>query len=211
MTVLVEDGRSSCARHRRRRRHDRLRRAGVRPRGRSDAPLRGQRHPGAQQRSTDCGAPMCATSSSSRSRSTTSPRSCSTRTTAARRSSSTRPTRSSPTTRTAGRSTCGASSAPATAIVRYHAEDEGDEATWVARTHAVAARRRPRMMWKEMAVFYRTNAQSRVVEEVAHALRRARTRWSAARASTTAARSRTRWRTCAPSSTRPTRSASSAC
>ncbi|MEO6126190.1 MAG: UvrD-helicase domain-containing protein [Ilumatobacteraceae bacterium] len=49
-------------------------------------------------------------------------------------------------------------------IVRYHADDEGDEATWVARTmqdvhdnHA--------MMWKEFAVFYRTNAQSRVMEE----------------------------------------------
>ena len=50
------------------------------------------------------------------------------------------------------------------AITRYHADDEGDEATWVARTmqdvhdnHAV--------MWKEIAVFYRTNAQSRVIEE----------------------------------------------
>jgi DNA helicase-2/ATP-dependent DNA helicase PcrA len=49
-------------------------------------------------------------------------------------------------------------------ITRYHADDEGDEATWVARTaqelhdgHAV--------MWKELAIFYRTNAQSRVVEE----------------------------------------------
>jgi DNA helicase-2/ATP-dependent DNA helicase PcrA len=49
-------------------------------------------------------------------------------------------------------------------ITRYHADDEGDEATWVARTaqelhdsHAV--------MWKEFAIFYRTNAQSRVVEE----------------------------------------------
>jgi DNA helicase II / ATP-dependent DNA helicase PcrA len=50
------------------------------------------------------------------------------------------------------------------AITRYHADDEGDEATWVARTmqdvhdnHAV--------MWKEIAIFYRTNAQSRVIEE----------------------------------------------
>ena len=50
------------------------------------------------------------------------------------------------------------------AITRYHADDEGDEATWVARTmqdahdnHAV--------MWKEIATFYRTNAQSRVIEE----------------------------------------------
>ena len=38
-----------------------------------------------------------------------------------------------------------------------------------------------------------------------HAPRRARTRWSAAPASTTGARSRTRWRTCVPSSTRSTR------
>ena len=49
-------------------------------------------------------------------------------------------------------------------VVRYHAEDEGDEATWVARTmqqlHSDAT-----FMWKEMAAFYRTNAQSRVLEE----------------------------------------------
>jgi DNA helicase-2/ATP-dependent DNA helicase PcrA len=48
-------------------------------------------------------------------------------------------------------------------IVRYHAEDEGDESTWVGR--------RLRDMheggrdWRDMAVFYRTNAQSRVMEE----------------------------------------------
>jgi DNA helicase II / ATP-dependent DNA helicase PcrA len=49
-------------------------------------------------------------------------------------------------------------------IVRYHAEDEGDEATWVARTmqrlHDDAT-----FQWREVAVFYRTNAQSRVLEE----------------------------------------------
>jgi DNA helicase-2/ATP-dependent DNA helicase PcrA len=49
-------------------------------------------------------------------------------------------------------------------IVRYHADDEGDEATWVARTmqqlHHDAT-----FQWREMAVFYRTNAQSRVIEE----------------------------------------------
>ncbi|HUV18313.1 MAG TPA: DNA helicase PcrA [Ilumatobacteraceae bacterium] len=49
-------------------------------------------------------------------------------------------------------------------IVRYHAEDEGDEATWVAGTarqlHADDATN-----FREMAVLYRTNAQSRVVEE----------------------------------------------
>ncbi len=49
-------------------------------------------------------------------------------------------------------------------IVRYHAEDEGDEARWVARTltdlHDSEGHR-----WGDMAIFYRTNAQSRVVEE----------------------------------------------
>lgn len=49
-------------------------------------------------------------------------------------------------------------------IVRYHAEDEGDEATWVARTMQTLHRER-RGIWKDMAAFYRTNAQSRVLEE----------------------------------------------
>ena len=49
-------------------------------------------------------------------------------------------------------------------IVRYHAEDERDEASWVVRTmqhlHDTAGHR-----WRDVAVFYRTNAQARVVEE----------------------------------------------
>jgi DNA helicase-2/ATP-dependent DNA helicase PcrA len=49
-------------------------------------------------------------------------------------------------------------------IVRYHAEDEGDEATWVARTIQQLGQER-RFIWKDMACFYRTNAQSRVLEE----------------------------------------------
>jgi DNA helicase II / ATP-dependent DNA helicase PcrA len=49
-------------------------------------------------------------------------------------------------------------------ITRYHAEDEGDEATWVARTMQTL-QNDATFMWKEMATFYRTNAQSRVVEE----------------------------------------------
>ncbi len=49
-------------------------------------------------------------------------------------------------------------------ITRYHADDEGDEATWVART-AQELHDNDAVMWKELAVFYRTNAQSRVVEE----------------------------------------------
>jgi DNA helicase-2/ATP-dependent DNA helicase PcrA len=49
-------------------------------------------------------------------------------------------------------------------IVRYHAEDEGDEAMWVAAT-AQALHRDDAMNWREIAVLYRTNAQSRVIEE----------------------------------------------
>jgi DNA helicase-2/ATP-dependent DNA helicase PcrA len=49
-------------------------------------------------------------------------------------------------------------------IERYHAEDEHDEAAWLAREmqrlHAGEHYR-----WGDMAVFYRTNAQSRVLEE----------------------------------------------
>jgi DNA helicase-2/ATP-dependent DNA helicase PcrA len=50
------------------------------------------------------------------------------------------------------------------AIVRYHADDEGDEAQWVANQlhhlHDELGHR-----WGDAAVFYRTNAQSRVMEE----------------------------------------------
>ena len=49
-------------------------------------------------------------------------------------------------------------------ITRYHADDEGDEATWVART-AQELHDGQAVMWKEFAIFYRTNAQSRVIEE----------------------------------------------
>jgi|CXWL01.1.fsa_nt_gi DNA helicase-2/ATP-dependent DNA helicase PcrA len=49
-------------------------------------------------------------------------------------------------------------------IVRYHADDEHDEASWVVRTlhslHETDAQQ-----WREIAIFYRTNAQARVVEE----------------------------------------------
>ncbi|MFM8847212.1 MAG: ATP-dependent helicase [Actinomycetota bacterium] len=49
-------------------------------------------------------------------------------------------------------------------IVRFHANDEGDEAAFVARTmQSLHAAGRP---FGDMAVFYRTNPQSRVVEEV---------------------------------------------
>src|SRR3954454_8560780 len=49
-------------------------------------------------------------------------------------------------------------------IIRYHAEDEGDEATFVAST-ARQLHDDHAMNWREVAVLYRTNAQSRVVEE----------------------------------------------
>ena len=49
-------------------------------------------------------------------------------------------------------------------IVRYHAEDEGDEATFIAST-ARHLHDDDTMNWRELAVLYRTNAQSRVVEE----------------------------------------------
>ncbi|CAN5745055.1 DNA helicase PcrA [soil metagenome] len=49
-------------------------------------------------------------------------------------------------------------------LVRFHADDEGDEAQWVAhemaRLHDGGHHR-----WGDLAVFYRTNAQSRVLED----------------------------------------------
>ena len=50
------------------------------------------------------------------------------------------------------------------AIVRYHADDEVDEARYVA-SEIVRRRDEDHMRFEEMAVFYRTNAQSRAVEE----------------------------------------------
>ena len=49
-------------------------------------------------------------------------------------------------------------------IVRYRAEDEYDEAAWVA--HEVTRLHREEdLRWGDVAVFYRTNAQSRALEE----------------------------------------------
>ena len=50
------------------------------------------------------------------------------------------------------------------AIVRYHADDEADEARHVV-SEIVRRRDDEQMRFDEMAVFYRTNAQSRAVEE----------------------------------------------
>ena len=50
-------------------------------------------------------------------------------------------------------------------IVRYQATDEYDEARWVVR-EAYRLHEDEQHRWDEMAIFYRTNAQSRVVEEL---------------------------------------------
>ena len=49
-------------------------------------------------------------------------------------------------------------------IIRYHAEDERDEASWLCREMS-RLHSTDNVRWAEMAVFYRTNAQSRVLEE----------------------------------------------
>jgi len=49
-------------------------------------------------------------------------------------------------------------------IVRYAAEDEHDEAAWVA-SEITSLHGQGTLGWGEVAVFYRTNAQSRVIEE----------------------------------------------
>ncbi|HEV7722015.1 MAG TPA: UvrD-helicase domain-containing protein [Iamia sp.] len=48
-------------------------------------------------------------------------------------------------------------------ISRYHADDEADEAQWV--TGRMSALHDQGYRWGDVAVFYRTNAQSRVLEE----------------------------------------------
>jgi DNA helicase-2/ATP-dependent DNA helicase PcrA len=57
-------------------------------------------------------------------------------------------------------------------IVRYHADDEVDEAQWITREIArlhdgteIQGLPGEHLQWGDMAVFYRTNAQSRVLEE----------------------------------------------
>ena len=53
---------------------------------------------------------------------------------------------------------------PGEKIVRYHADDESDEAQFVANELA-KLHDHDQMRWGEMAVFYRTNSMSRVIEE----------------------------------------------
>jgi len=50
-----------------------------------------------------------------------------------------------------------------TAIVRYHADDETDESQWAA--HEISRLHDEGERWGDVAVFYRTNAMSRVIEE----------------------------------------------
>jgi DNA helicase-2/ATP-dependent DNA helicase PcrA len=54
-------------------------------------------------------------------------------------------------------------------LVRYHADDETDESQWVsrevARLHDTGGAGGGPYRWGDIAVFYRTNAQSRVLEE----------------------------------------------
>ena len=55
-------------------------------------------------------------------------------------------------------------SGPGDKILRYHAEDEHDEAQWV--TQRISSfHETGDIRWGDIAVFYRTNAQSRVIEE----------------------------------------------
>ena len=97
----------------------------------------------ATSRSTAGGGPTSATSSSSRRPSPTPPSWSWNRTTGRPRPSSTPPTPSSPTTPPASPRPCGPSSDAGEPVIRYHAEDEHDEAAWVAaeigRLHTVEA------------------------------------------------------------------------
>ena len=130
-----------------------------------------------------CGPPSCASSATPTSRSTrsaarrsatswsssgTTPtprRSCWSRTTAPPRRSCRRPTRSSPATPTASRSGSGPTRATAQKIIGYVADNEHDEAAFVA-ARSTGSPTRTSARPGDVAVFYRTNAQSRVFEEV---------------------------------------------
>ena len=80
-------------------------------------------------------------------------------------------------------------------ITICHAMDEHEEALFVAR-EAERLVSQDGYGYRDVAVMYRTNAQSRALEERSCAAG-CRTSWSGARASTSAARSRTSWPTCA--------------
>jgi len=54
-------------------------------------------------------------------------------------------------------------SGPGESILRYHADDEADEAHWIA--NQIMHLHDSGHSWGDCAIFYRTNAQSRVIEE----------------------------------------------
>ena len=54
-------------------------------------------------------------------------------------------------------------SGPGESILRYHADDEADEAHWIA--NQIMHLHDAGHSWGDCAIFYRTNAQSRVIEE----------------------------------------------
>ena len=117
-------------------------------------------------------------------------RASSSATTARRRSSSTRRPRSSARTATARRSGSGPSGRAAARILYYRAGDELEEADFIAAHGCRGALREDSET--TVAVLYRTNAQSRAIEDALHARRACRTGSSAASGSTSARRSRTR-------------------
>ena len=145
-----------------------------------------------------------ATSATSPSSSTTfrvRTRSCWSRTTAPRRRSCRRRTPSSPATPPPRQAPVdGAGDGPK--VVGYVADNEHDEAAFVA-GEIDRLVDTGEIRYCDIAVFYRTNAQSRVFEDMFVRMG-CRTGWSAACASTSAGRSATPWPTCGCCPTRTT-------
>ena len=143
----------------------------LRPAARRRPPQRrGRRRPGPVDIRL-LAAPTCATSSSSRTPSPTRRWCCSSRTTGRRRPSSTPPTPSSPTTWAASPRSCGPTTAPATpscATTPTTRSTRRSGSPEIARLHDRDEVQGPDggdLRWGDVAVFYRTNAQSRVLEE----------------------------------------------
>ena len=159
----------------RRRRGRRLRRPGPRPRGRPRHTPTWPTACSSTTASTPSAAPTSATSSSSRTPSPTRRSCCSSRTTGRPRPSSTPPTPSSPTTSAASPRSCGptrarATRSSATTPTTRSTRPSGSPARSPActtgdRRSIGAGTGRRGSVWGDIAVFYRTNAQSRVLEE----------------------------------------------